>query len=171
MTTPVPTPDATPASTPQAGAATPTLVHSTPAPVRLIHGNPAWVWWVVGGVGGTGLLGWLIVVLVTLGAIGGGLGAVGSGDPKRGDVKVTGCELGSSTLLPSADVTVTVTNSSGQSRSYWIDFEIRDTSGARVGSNSIYVERLNSGSKAIKEGTAILDAPASSGSCVITKVS
>lgn len=141
-----------------------------PTPTPVVKPN----WQVVGGVIAIVCVAILIVQAV-IGSVFGTpfkFGGASSSDGKKYDVTMTRCDITDSNYMSSAEVTVSVTNSSDSTRTYLIAFEIVDSTGTRVGNSVILVTDLAPGAHAVQKGVAVDSAPThGSGRCQITDVS
>lgn len=85
------------------------------------------------------------------------LAAVSEAGKTKPDVEITSCRIEKSDVLSTAKVGLRVTNKGKSTESYVVKVEIRDSSGARVGSSSEFVSSLAPGSSATEEATVFLD--------------
>lgn len=86
------------------------------------------------------------------------------------DVSITSCTFTGSDTLPSAKVGLTVTNNGSRTRSVSIGIEYRDSSGARIDTDTARVSSVKPGDTVRTEETTLLDAGTTSGRCLITSV-
>lgn len=105
-----------------------------------------------------------------------GLAAVGLVSDRNAaskmDVQITSCKFTGSEVLPSATVGYTVVNNGDSTRSVSIKIEYRDSSGARIDTDTAYVRDVKAGDTVRGEETTLLDAaPSGSGECVVVGVS
>lgn len=84
-------------------------------------------------------------------------------------VTVTKCEFTDGSL-PSAVVGISVTNAGDTAYSATISIEYRDGGGARIDTDTARVSNVRPGETVRTEETTLLDAAASSGTCVLTGI-
>jgi len=118
----------------------------------------------------------IILVIVAVGlalfgivALTGGLKAGTAADDDL-SVTMTSCEFTGSDSLPSAKVGLTVTNNGDRTRSVTIGIEYRDSSGARIDTDTARVRNVAPGDTVRTEETTLLDAGAPTGRCQITSI-
>ena len=144
---------------------------ASPQPYPLMPPPKKSFWSSTGGV--------LTIIGIVIGAVillCGGLAAVGlvggQAAASKMHVELTSCEFTASDVLPSVDVGYTVTNNGDSTRSARIEIEYRDSSGARIDTDTAYVRDIAPGDTVRGEETTILDAaPSGSGRCVVVGVS
>lgn len=117
----------------------------------------------------------LVLVIVVAGlavfgiyALAGGL-TPGSAKADDLSVTVTRCEFTDGSL-PSAVVGISVTNGGSATHSAVISIEYRDGGGARIDTDTARVSNVRPGETVRTEETTLLDAAASSGTCVLTGI-
>lgn len=154
VTTPE-TPDDTP-PTPPGNPYGPPPIHWQPAKKGFWQSTPG-VLVAVAGV--------LLLLCCGLGRIGRGSG---SDDAGRSDMRVdiTSCSLDGDT----ARVGLEVTNNGDVTESARIEIEYRDSAGRRVDTDTTWVRDIAPGDTVRTEESTLLDAPTSSGRCIVTEV-
>jgi hypothetical protein len=118
----------------------------------------------------------VILVVVALGLVLFGVYAVtgglkpGSSSANDVDVSITSCTFTGSDSLPSAKVGLTATNHGDRTRSVRVSIEYRDSSGARIDTDTARISGIAPGDTVRTEETTLLDAGTTSGRCLVTSV-
>jgi hypothetical protein len=110
-----------------------------------------------------------LAALLVLGVIGSLM--QGPAKSARFDVDIVSCKFEGADFLPSATVGLTVKNTGDATDDARISIEFRDSSGARVDTDTAYVRDVAPGDTVRTEEITMLDAPMTSGRCVVTGVS
>ena len=83
-------------------------------------------------------------------------------------VQLTSCDMDSAGIA-SAKVGLTIKNGGDRERDVRVELEYRDSSGARIDTDTVYVRNVAAGDTVRHDETTLLDAPPSGqGRCVIT---
>lgn len=102
--------------------------------------------------------------------LGGFLGAATDAATPDPTVAITSCKIEDEGFLPSAKVTMTITNNSAVEDFYSIDLEVLDAAGTRVGDGYALITDVAGGKTVTEETTVYLDAKGGT-TCKVTKVS
>lgn len=89
----------------------------------------------------------------------------------RFDVQIVSCKFEGADFLPSATVGLTIKNTGDAADDARISIEYRDSSGARIDTDTAYVRDIPPGDTVRTEEVTMLDAPVTSGRCVVTGIS
>lgn len=89
---------------------------------------------------------------------GGFIGAVDGASTPDPTVEITSCKISDSDLLATAEISYKVTNNGTSSEGFLAKFEVKDSSGSRVGDGTDYVSTVAGGATVSESTTVYLDA-------------